>query len=441
MGLARGLEPRKSKLEELQGKLYAKAKAEPEFRFYVLYDKVYRADVLEEAWRRAKANHGAPGVDGQTFEDIEEYGVERWLGELQRELQEERYQPQAVRRVLIPKSGGGERPLGIPTVRDRVVQTAAKMILEPIFEADMRDEAYGYRPERGAWQAVRKVHREIALGKNEVVDADVTKYFDNIPHPELMKCLARRVADPRVLHLVKMWLKVPVEEKDGDGRRKRTGGKSSKRGTPQGGVVSPLLANIYINRLLKKAAGSNLGEKYGAVFVNYADDFVVVARHGAEEILEQVRQWLGAMKLTINEAKTAIRSARTERFCFLGYEFGPITNGRTGKTYTGVQPSKKARMRAAQRVSEILRRQRTEPWEDIRRELNQYLTGWANYFRYGSPWRFFYLLDMHVAGRVRNFLRRRHKLPAATSRFGYAEVHQEHGVVELRGLLRANALA
>ncbi|WNG42013.1 hypothetical protein F0U61_18240 [Archangium violaceum] len=203
-----------TKLEEFQEKLYVKAKAEPTFRFYQLYDKLYRWDVLVEALKRAKANRGAAGVDGQTFEQVAEHGEERWLKELQRELQEKRYRPQPVRRVLIPKPGGGERPLGIPTIKDRVTQTAAKLILEPIFEADLDDAAYGYRPERSGVQAVQRVHQELGRGRTEVVDADLSKYFDTIPHAELMTCVARRVSDKAVLHLVKMWLKVPIEERD-----------------------------------------------------------------------------------------------------------------------------------------------------------------------------------------------------------------------------------
>jgi RNA-directed DNA polymerase len=294
-----------TKLEELRAKLYAKAKAEPTFRFYALYDKIHRWDVLTEALRQSKQKKGAAGVDGQTFEQISEHGEERWLEELQRELQGKTYRPQPVRRVLIPKPGGGERPLGIPTIRDRVVQTAAKLILEPIFEADLSEAAYGYRPGRSAVDAVKEVHQELKRGRTQVVDADLSKYFDTIPHAELMKSVARRVADKAVLHLVKMWLKVPVEERDEQGRPKYSGGKRSKQGTPQGGVISPLLANIYINRLLKVFAQSELMERSGAKIVNYADDFVVVARKGAAEVLAQVKRWLGGLKLTLNEPKTS----------------------------------------------------------------------------------------------------------------------------------------
>jgi RNA-directed DNA polymerase len=425
-----------TKLEELQGKLYVKAKTEPTFRFYVLYDKIHRGDVLAEALKRSKSKKGAPGVDGQSFADIEKYGEERWLKELQEQLQGKTYRPQAVRRVLIPKPGGGERPLGIPTIRDRVAQTAAKLILEPIFEADLSDEAYGYRQGRSAPQAVQQVHRELARGKTEVVDADLSKYFDTIPHAELMKSVARRVADGAVLHLIKMWLKVPVEERDEQGRPRFTGGKGSKRGTPQGGVISPLLANIYINRLLKVFASSGLGRKYGARLINYADDFVVVSRTGATHVLDQVKRWLVGMKLTLNEAKTSIRNAKAECFSFLGYQLGPMKNRRTGRTYLGAQPSKKAMETIRKKVSQTLRRGRNERWEEIRDELNRILRGWANYFAYGSPHAAFRRVDLHVAERAQNLLRRRHQLPRATKRFGYTELHQQLGVFDVRRLLQ-----
>ncbi|MGC4119794.1 MAG: group II intron reverse transcriptase/maturase [Myxococcales bacterium] len=358
-----------TKLEELRGKLYAKAKAEPAFRFYVLYDKIYRWDVLMEAYRLSKENRGSPGVDGQTFEQIKEYGEERWLQDLQRELQARTYRPQPVRRVLIPKPGGGERPLGIPTIKDRVAQTAAKLILEKIFEADLSDAAHGYREGRGGYRPVQLVHRELALGKTDVVDADLSKYFDTVPHAELMTCVAQRVADKAVLHLLKMWLKVPVQEKDEQGRPRFAGGKRSKQGTPQGGAISPLLANIYINRLLKAFARSDLMRRCEARIVNYADDFVVVCKPGtAAAVLVQVRQWIVGMKLTLNEAKTCVRNAWKESFRFLGYELGPLVKRQPRRhyRYLGARPSKMAMEQVRRKVSTLLHRGRVEPWEQIR---------------------------------------------------------------------------
>jgi RNA-directed DNA polymerase len=235
------------KLRELRIKLYRKAKNEPEFRFYLLYDKVYRTDVLLRAWSLAKANDGCPGVDGQSFEDIESEGVMGWLNGLGKELREKTYRASPVMRVMIEKEGGGERPLGIPTIRDRVAQTAAKLILEPIFEADLEPNMYGYRPKRSAQDAIREVDKLLYQGYTDVVDADLSKYFDTIPHSELLQCVARRVVDKHMLHLVKMWLTVPVEETDDKGKKRLTGGRDNDRGTPQGGVISPLPANLYMN--------------------------------------------------------------------------------------------------------------------------------------------------------------------------------------------------
>src|SRR6478672_11673591 len=239
-------------IRSLQRKLYRKAKAEPAFRFYLLYDKIYRQDILRHAYALTRAKAGAPGVDRESFADIETSGVEAWLAGLTQELVTMTYRPAPVRRVMIPKPGGGERPLGIPTIRDRVVQTAAKLVLEPIFQADFEDNAYGYRPARGAADAVKEVHRLICRGHTDVVDADLSRYFDSIPHNELLQSVARRIVDRHVLRLIKLWLKAPIEERDdGDGTRRIAGGKSNARGTPQGGVASPMLANIYMNRFLK----------------------------------------------------------------------------------------------------------------------------------------------------------------------------------------------
>ena len=242
------------RIRTLQRKLYVKAKQEPSYRFYLLYDKVYREDILSHAYALARSNGGAPGVDAVTFEMIESQGLEAWLAERRRELHDKMYKPDPVRRVMIAKPGGGERPLGIPTIRDRVIQTAAKLVLAPIFEADFEDSAYGYRPKRSAQDAVREVHRAVLDGYTDVVDADVSKYFDTIPHRELMQCVARRVSDKQMLKLIKAWLKTPVEEQDEGGNRRMSGGRKAKRGVPQGGVASPLLSVIYMNPACLAAA-------------------------------------------------------------------------------------------------------------------------------------------------------------------------------------------
>src|ERR1039457_1370596 len=307
----------------LQRKLYLKAKAEPAYRFYLLYDKIYREDILAHAYELVKANQGAAGVDGQRFGEIETQGLEKWLAGIRNELRHKTYQPQPVRRVMIPKPGGGERPLGIPTIRDRVVQTAAKLVLEPIFEADLEPSAFGYRPKRSAQDAIRKVHKLVCQGYTDVVDADLSKYFDTIPHCELLQCVARRIVDREVLRLIKMWLQAPVEERDENGKRRLTGGKDHPCGMPQGGVASPMLANLYMNRLLKGWRNTKRGERFDAHIVNYADDFVILSRGKAAEALNWTRQVVTRMGVTLNEAKTSIKQARQESFNFLGYTFGP----------------------------------------------------------------------------------------------------------------------
>ena len=310
-------------IRTLQRKLYLKAKAEPDFRFYLLYDKIHRADILRHAFGLVRANKGAPGVDGVSCAMIEAAGLENWLGGIETDLRTKTYQPQPVRRVTIPKPGGGERPLGIPTMRDRVVQTAAKLVLEPIFEADLEPNAYGYRPGRSAIDAVKAVHRWLCQGFTDVVDADLSKYFDTIPHCDLLRSVAARTVDRNVLRLIKLWLKTPVEETDPDGRRRLSGGKQNTCGTPQGGVISPLLANRYMNRFLRHWRHQGRGEAFRAHVVNYADDFVILSRGHAEEALAWTRQVMTRLGLTVNETKTSVRDARQERFDFLGYSFGP----------------------------------------------------------------------------------------------------------------------
>jgi len=422
------------KVRELQIKLYRKAKSEPGFRFYQLYDKVYRTDVLLRAWTLAKANDGAPGVDGQRFEDIETEGVMEWLNGLGKELREKSYRASPVRRVMIEKEGGGERPLGIPTIRDRVAQTAAKLILEPIFEADLEPSAYGYRPKRSAGDAIQEVDRLLYEGYTDVVDADLSKYFDTIPHSELMQCVARRIVDKHMLNLVKMWLKAPVEETDEKGRRRFTGGKDKDRGTPQGGVISPLLANLYMNRMLKGWRQTGRGAQYRAHIVNYADDFVILSRGKAAEALEWVREVLGRLKLTLNEKKTGIRNARNERFDFLGYQFGPHYSTKAGRRHMGCSPSKKSMRRIRRKVREHLKPSNTAAWEQVRDRLNRKLKGWKAYFKLGNPWKAFRVLDDHVQERVRHFLRRRHKVQSQGARqFTQEHIFGELGVIRLTG--------
>jgi RNA-directed DNA polymerase len=423
------------KIRMLQRKLYQKAKDEPDYRFYLLYDKMWREDILLHAYELAKANHGAPGVDEQSFEQIELVGREEWLNGLGKELRDKTYQPQAVRRVMIPKPGGGERPLGIPTIRDRVVQTAAKLLLEPIFEADFDPNAYGYRPKRSALDAIRKVHQLLCEGYTDVVDADLSKYFDTIPHRELMQCVARRIVDRDMLHLMRMWLKVPVEERDENGNRRMSGGAKSTCGTPQGGVISPLLANLYMNRFLKFWRITGRGEKLRAQIINYADDFVILSRGHAAEALEWTRRGMTRIGLTLNEARTSIRQARRERFDFLGYTFGPHRMKKNGYWYLGASPSQKSIARLRQKVGDLLVRQNTAPWPEVRGQLNRILRGWSNYFSYATRLMAYRAVDHYVYDRVRSFLRQRHKVSSrGTAQFSYITVFGELGVLRLLGV-------
>jgi RNA-directed DNA polymerase len=419
-------------IRTLQRKLYRKAKQESDFRFYLLYDKIYREDVLKHAYELAKANKGAPGVDGQTFEAVESQGLEKWLEGIRKDLRDKTYTPQPVRRVLIPKPGGGERPLGIPTIRDRTVQTAAKLVLEPIFEADLEPEAYGYRPKRSAHDAIQKVHKLLCEGYTDVVDADLSKYFDTIPHTQLLKAVARRIVDRNVLHLIKRWLKAPVEERDENGKRRMTGGRSSRRGTPQGGIVSPMLANVYLNRFLKHWRITGKSKVFRAHVVTYADDFVILSRGHAAEALDWTRSVMTRLGLTLNEAKTSIKAARQESFHFLGYTFGPHRYKPDGHWYLGASPSKKSRQRIKQKVGDLLIPVNVGAWEEVRARLNQTLRGWAAYFSYGSRATAYREVNNYVSDRVRHFLRRRHKVQSrGTEHYGDQRIFGELQVLRL----------
>lgn len=423
------------KIRSLQRKLYRKAKAEPEYRFYLLYDKIYRGDILHHAYALARANGGAPGVDGVTFAAVEAAGREEWLSGIRKDLIEKTYEPMPVRRVMIPKPGGGERPLGIPTIRDRVVQTAAKLVLEPIFEADLDPAAYGYRPGRSGTRAVQEVETLLRRGYTGVVDADLSKYFDTIPHRDLMRSVARRIVDRHVLRLIKLWLKTPVEERDGDGKRRMVGGKKSTCGTPQGGVVSPLLANLYMNRFLKhwRRCGRNMA--YRAEIVVYADDFVILSRGYATEALAWTKAVLTKLGLTLNETKTALRDARCERFDFLGYSFGPHYHKHKRYWYCGASPSKKSVARLKGKVNDLLVAGNTAAWPEVCRKLNRLLEGWATYFSHGTRLMAYRAVENHVDTKVRNFLTRRHKVPSrGTRRFTSEAVFGELGVLRLRRL-------
>jgi group II intron reverse transcriptase/maturase len=362
------------RVRDFQRKLYRKAKQEPEFRFYVLYDKIGHLHFLREAYRKVKASRGAPGVDGMTFAQIEKEGLHEFLLALQEELHTRSYRPQPVKRVHIPKANGGTRPLGIPTIRDRVAQMSCKLVIEPIFEADFDDASYGFRPKRSAADAVTEIKGKLKEGKTEVLDADLSKYFDTIPHSKLLKLVAMRVSDKHVLHLIKLWLKTPVIE---DG--KMGGGKKNKVGTPQGGVISPLLANIYLN-LVDKLVRNHKAFS-GIEIVRYADDFVMMSKRMSEDVLHSLIYLLSRMGLTLNEEKTRLIEVREKPFTFLGFTFHYRKSCYAeDEEYLSIRPSKQAFQKLVADIREELIHYRNRSEVLTVRMLNQKLRGWLNYF-------------------------------------------------------------
>lgn len=428
-------------VQKLQKALHAKAKAKAGYRFYALYDKISRDDILAHAYAQCRSNKGAPGVDGQDFADIEEYGAERWLAELALALREETYRPEPIRRVYIPKANGKLRPLGISTVRDRVCMTAAMLVLEPIFEADLPPEIYAYRAGRNAQQAVVEVEEQLFRGRPDIVDADLADYFGTIPHLELMKSVSRRIVDPRVLHLIKSWLECAVEETNDKGRKTRTTqARDQRRGIPQGSPISPLLANLYMRRFVLGWRKLGLGQRLGSRLVTYADDLVILCAKGnAEAALDHMRRLMEKLKLTVNEEKTRICTVPDETFDFLGYTFGRMYSPITGRARIGYRPSKKSIQRVVATIHELTDRART--WQDttyLVAKMNRVLRGWANYFSVGTTSKAYRAIDSYTAVRLRRWLRAKHKTRRKRAgAYHTPELYERFGLVRLADLAAA----
>ncbi|HZL98911.1 MAG TPA: group II intron reverse transcriptase/maturase [Planctomycetota bacterium] len=430
----------------MQKSLQEKAKAEPTYRFYSLWDKVCREDVLRQAWRLCRSNGGAPGSDGATFEAIETGGVELWLGNLQEELRTGMYRPLPLLRVWIPKRSGGERPLGIPAIRDRVAQAAVVLVIGPIFEADLRSQQYGFRPGLDAKMAVRRAYFHIAEdGRTEIVDADLTDYFNTIPHGPLMRCVSRRVADGQVLAVVKRWLEAPVVERCGSHVRRTAEARSKHRGTPQGGVISPLLANLYFRRFILGWERSGAATRTQSAIVNYADDFVLCCRPGnGAAALEAMRSLMSRIGLQVNERKTHLVRLPEERFDFLGYTIGRFY-GRAGRPYLGTSPSRKSISHALRQVhAETSRRWVSQTIESRIERINEILRGWCGYFNQGPVIRIYMRLERYTRWRLRRWLRKKHKGLGHGSRVtSYEYLHETLGLyrpfTELRSRPRAKS--
>jgi RNA-directed DNA polymerase len=369
--------PDAERVRTFQEKLYQKAKQERGYKFYVLYDKMFIPYMLRQAWQQVKANGGSSGVDNVTIEEVERYGVDAYLRELGEDLRKQTYRPQAVKRVMIPKANGGERPLGIPTVRDRIAQTVCKMILEPIFEADFQESSYGFRPGRSAKDAITAIKTNLREGRTEVYDADLSAYFDSIPHDKLQIALKHRISDPRMLKLINRWLKAPVKE----GNQYKSG-KKNQKGTPQGGVISPLLANIYLH-LLDRIVNNegSLFSKHGVKIVRYADDFVLMGKHIPDDVINKLKGLLNRMGLSLSETKTQKIDAKTMRFDFLGFTIRYDRDLYYKEArYWNIIPGKRAEQGIRNKIRAFLKTHGHSNAQTVSAGLNSRIRGWLNYF-------------------------------------------------------------
>lgn len=389
------------KIREFQRKLNEKAKANLKFRFYSLYDKTYRTDILEEAWRRVKANGGTSGIDGVTIEDVESHGKSEYLAELQKELKEEQYKPKPVKRVYIPKANGKMRPLGIPIVRDRIVQTAFLIILEPIFEADFTESSYGFRPKKSAHGAIREIYKYLNWGCEQIYDVDLEKFFDTVEHWKLMNLLARRISDGKILHVIKQWLSCGYVEDDQH--------RQSKQGTPQGGVISPLLANIYLNPVDKAFERSKLGNiSQGSIhIVRYADDMIILAEQKLEKGIALLEHYTDRLGLSLNKEKTRkINFKEEKKVEFLGFQFHRVTNRKSKTRLVLVAPSPNSQKRCKENIRKLINHNTPLKVKDQIENLNRFMKGWTGYYRLGNSMQVLGKICQYTCKRVRRLIQR-----------------------------------
>jgi group II intron reverse transcriptase/maturase len=417
-------------VRDFQRKLYQKAKREPGFRFYVLYDKVSLMHFLREAYRRVKANGGSPGIDGESFADIERYGVEAYLCDISAELRNKKYKPSAVKRVYIPKANGQKRPLGIPIIKDRIVQMSCKLVIEPIFEADFEESSYGFRPKRSSKDAVTEIKNQLKQGKAEVFDADLSKYFDSIAHDKLLILIGKRISDRNIIHLIKMWLKAPISEDD-----KMSGGRKNKQGTPQGGVISPLLANIYLHLVDKLVNSKEMFRGLGIKIVRYADDFILIGRQIPQEILDYLNRILERMGLKLNPDKSRKINACEESFDFLGFTFR-YDRGQLDwkKRYWHIEPSKKSQNKVREHIRSYFAGHRYKAMAEFVPGLNAILRGWMNYYHIPQVSycrKTFNRLQWHLNKRLYfHYRKKSQRINKLYSRYGFEAIVNHYGMID-----------